>query len=68
MNTIIQQKQTSEFEEIKVFLNNAFFFLAHRARIMRDSRMVTLIGISSRPLAKLKYYVTNLDTSLQTSI
>lgn len=39
MNTIIQQKQTSEFEETKVFLNNAFFFLAHRDRIMSDSRM-----------------------------
>lgn len=39
MNTIIQQKQTSEFEETKIFLNNAFFFLAHRDRIMSDSRM-----------------------------
>lgn len=39
MNTIIQQKQTSEFEETKIFLNNAFFFLAHRDRIMSNSRM-----------------------------
>ena len=39
MNTIIQQKQTSEFEETKIFLNNAFFFLSHRDRIISDSRM-----------------------------
>ena len=39
MNTIIQQKQTSEFEDTKIFLNNAFFFLSHRDRIMSDSRM-----------------------------
>ena len=39
MNTIIQQKQTSEFEDTKIFLNNAFFFLSHRDRIISDSRM-----------------------------
>ena len=32
-------KHLTELEETKVFLNNAFFFLAHRDRIMNDSQM-----------------------------
>ena len=39
MDTKLQQKKTSEFEETKLFLNNAFFFLSHRDRIMHDIRM-----------------------------
>ena len=51
MNTIIQQKQTSEFEETKIFLNNAFYFLAHHDRIMRDSRMfLTLVPVQNGPI------------------
>ena len=34
-----QQKNNQEPKEIRIFLNNAFFLLAHRDRIMSDSRM-----------------------------
>ena len=52
MNTIIQQKQTSEFEETKIFLNNAFYFLAHHDRIMRDSRMfLALVPVQNGPIS-----------------
>lgn len=52
MNTIIQQKQASEIEENKIFLNNAFFFLAHSDRIMRDSRMfLALVPVQNGPIS-----------------
>lgn len=51
MNTIIQQKQTLEFEETMIFLSNAFFFLAHRDRIMSDSRMfLASVSIQNGPI------------------
>ena len=52
MNTIIQQKQASEIEETKIFLNNAFFFLAHSDRIMRVSRMfLALVPVQNGPIS-----------------
>jgi hypothetical protein len=51
MNTIIQQKQASEIEETKIFLNNAFFFLAHRDRIMSDNWMfLASVPIQNGPI------------------
>ncbi len=51
MDIKLQQKNTSEFEEIKLFLNNAFFLLAHRDRIMRDSRMfLASVPIQNGPI------------------
>ena len=51
MNTIIQQKQASEIEDTKIFLNNAFFFLAHRDRIMSDNQMfLASVPIQNGPI------------------
>ena len=51
MDTKSQKKNTSEFEEIKLFLNNAFFLLAHRDRIMHDSRMyLASVSVPNGPI------------------
>lgn len=47
-----QQKNTQEPKEVRIFLNNAFFLLAHHDQIMRDSRMfLASVPVENGPIS-----------------
>jgi hypothetical protein len=47
-----QQKNTQEPKEVRIFLNNAFFLLAHRDRIMSDCQMfLASVPVENGPIS-----------------